>query len=432
MTAKYRYRFYLPLLLSLILSPMALADIDQVPAFFTLQEPVVGGNSYGLEGITPFLIVEIENQSQQLLDDLRLDLLINGEIIYRNLSLPQLQPDQQRRLQIPWTPTTGQHILDVEVQVASASRQVETVTIAQSSLTTTIRFDDIYTHPWLTQRANEFLQEKYPAGEYAELALYADAMVEGSIHEDALDADNDGDDASQRFNRHFYRPTDGLGLQESPGYPPYITECIDSFCSSLEWGNGSQPHNDYDWLDALGHYETADFWNAYYALGHMLHLVQDLAVPAHTHLDIHAVSITDPVGDDLENYCEAILSGGGWLPLPDPTEPMILLNTLESFWENPGVPYPECGMGRLSYYRNRYYCDLSSHDTAAGIFKEMYPDLDWVWDFWAFEYQWDIDSPDLGNWDEEFGSSCPASYAGSMGDDLLLELWSQLRKSGQL
>jgi hypothetical protein len=62
----------------------------------------------------------------------------------------------------------------------------------------------------------------------------------------------------------------------------------------------------------------------------------------------------------------------------------------------------------------------------------MYPDLDWVWDFWAFEYQWDIDSPDLGNWDEEFGSSCPASYAGSMGDDLLLELWSQLRKSGQL
>ncbi len=381
----------------------------------------MGGSSYGLDGITPYLAVEIENQSQQLLSDLRLDLLIDGKRIYQGLPLPKLQPDQQRHLHLPWTPQTGNHVFEVEVRIASASREVETTTIARNRLVTTIRFDEIYTHPWLTQRANEFLQAKYPDGEYEELATYIDAMVAGSTHEDALDADNDGDDATQRFNRHFYRPTDGLGLQESPGYPPHITECIDSFCNSLYWGNGSDPLNDFDWPDALGHYDAADLWNAYYALGHVLHLVQDLAVPAHTHLDIHAVSITDPPGDDLENYCEAVLSGGGWLPVPDPAEPMILLNTLDSFWGNPGAPFPDCGLARLSYYRNRYYCDLSNHDNANGIFKDMYPDLDWVWDFWAFEYQWDIDSPDLGNWDEDFGSSCPASYAGSMGDD---EFWS--------
>lgn len=408
------------LLLSVVNTPVR-ADNNAPQALFSLQKPASGGSSYGSEGITPYLVVEIENQSPQYLTDLRLDLLIDGQVIYRSLPLPQLVPFQQSRLQLPWTPAAGRQTFDVEVIVASAARVAETSTSVRSCLTMTIRFDEIYLHPWLTRRANEFLQSKYPGGEYAELAVYIEAMVEGATHEDALDADNDDDNATQRFNRHFFRPTDASGLQESPGYPPYILECIDSFCNSLDWGNGSQPHNDYDWLDALDHYAVSELWEAYYALGHLLHLVQDLAVPAHTHLDIHAVSINDPVGDDLENYCQAVLAGGGWLPEPDPDAEMILLQNLDSFWDNPGAPFPHSGLTRLSYYRNRYYCDLASHNDASGSFKEMYPDLDWVYDFWAFEYQWDIDSPDVGNWDEDFGNSCPTAYAGSMGDD---EFWS--------
>ncbi len=412
------------LILLLFLTGAGVACGNTAPAASSLQlePPRIGGSSYGREGITPYLLLDLANPASGQRTTLQLDLEIDGEVIYRSLPLPALQPFQQRRLYLPWTPPVGSHTFAVVVRIRDTSRQGDDLSaLIAVSLTTEIRFDDVYTHPWLTRRANEFLQAKYPGGEYAELAAYVDAMAEGATHEDALDADNDGDGATQRFNRHFYRPTDGAGLQQSPGYPPHITECIESFCNSLTWGDGSDPLNDYDWLDAVGHYAAAQTWDAYFALGHVLHLVQDLAVPAHTHLDIHALSITDPPGDNLENYCEAVLSGGGSLPEPDPAASLIQLTDLSTFWSNPGVPFPDCGMGRLSYYRNRYYCDLSNHDNASGIFKEMYPDLDWIYDFWAFEYQWDIDSPDLGNWDESFGDSCPLSYAGSLGDD---EFWS--------
>ena len=66
-------------------------------------------------------------------------------------------------------------------------------------------------------------------------------------------------------------------------------------------------------------------------------------------------------------------------------------------------------MANLSYYRNYYPCDLL---TLTGRLKEMYPNLWWDW-LWG---QWDIDDPDLGNWDENFGTVDPG-FNGSMGDD---------------
>jgi len=382
----------------------------------------IASSAYGLHGKTPCIAVELENIAAEPVGELSLDLEVNGETVYAGIPLGGL-PRGSTTLRIPWAPPRGVADYELVLRIKYRSRSGEAAVTEAGRVfeDLEIRYDDVYTHPWITRRANDFLQAKYPGGEYAELDLYIDAVAEGSIHEDALGADNDGDDSSERFYRHFYRPTDFLGLQEVPGYPPNIFDCVTNLENSLDWGDGSTAYNEYDWQDALAHYAGGDLWNAYYALGHVAHLIEDLSVPAHTHLDIHAVSLAEEYGDDYEDYCEGLISGGGSLPLPDPGESMIVFEDLASFWNNPGAVFPLNGMARLSYYRNRFPCDLSDEDNPQGVFKDMYPALEYIYDFWAFEYQWDIDSPDLGNWDYSFGSSCPLDYSGSMGDD---EWWS--------
>lgn len=52
------------------------------------------------------------------------------------------------------------------------------------------------------------------------------------------------------------------------------------------------------WNTMLGHYENEEYQSAYRYLGRIAHLVQDMGVPAHTHLDSHAL------GDKYETWCE--------------------------------------------------------------------------------------------------------------------------------
>jgi len=280
------------------------------------------------------------------------------------------------------------------------------------------RHEETTVHTWLTRQANIFLQSKFPGEEYQELVDYIDFIVDGSIHEDAGSVaesgdgneDNDNDPVTERSMRHFYRPTDNSGLKESPGYPWHQFSFHSDYVNSLQWGNGSSPYNEYDWQDAIEHYLNSNKEEAYFALGHVVHLLEDLSVPAHTHLDIHAGAF-GLGGDDFENYCNDLTPDQytSSLPVPQAADSIIYFDDLVSFWDNPGTPFPDCGMANLSYYRNYYQCDLS---TETGRLKEMYPNLYWSW-LWG---QWDINDPDLGNWDENFGTVDP-SFNGSMGDD---------------
>jgi len=280
------------------------------------------------------------------------------------------------------------------------------------------RHEETTVHTWLTRQANIFLQSKFPGEEYQELVDYIDFIIDGSIHEDAGSVaesgdgneDNDNDPVTERSMRHFYRPTDDSGLKESPGYPWHQFSFHLDYVNSLQWGNGSSPYNEYDWQDAIEHYLNSNKEEAYFALGHVVHLLEDLSVPAHTHLDIHAGAF-GLGGDDFENYCNDLTPDQytSSLPVPQAADSIIYFDDLVSFWDNPGTPFPDCGMANLSYYRNYYQCDLS---TETGRLKEMYPNLYWSW-LWG---QWDIDEPDLGNWDENFGTVDP-SFNGSMGDD---------------
>src|SRR5688572_9498761 len=81
------------------------------------------------------------------------------------------------------------------------------------------------THRWITRQAAELLIAAYP-GRYDELREFIDEVAAGSEHEDDYLLDGDGDPTSLRVMRHFFRPTDFVGLTMNGTAWP----------SSYEWG----------------------------------------------------------------------------------------------------------------------------------------------------------------------------------------------------
>jgi len=69
-----------------------------------------------------------------------------------------------------------------------------------------------------------------------------------------------------------------------------------------------QYHGDYSWPASIKFYNKGSLDQAYYALGHILHLIEDMTVPAHTRNDPHLPGNLDPYETwtasivDSENY----------------------------------------------------------------------------------------------------------------------------------
>ncbi|MBU2575352.1 MAG: HEAT repeat domain-containing protein [Elusimicrobia bacterium] len=116
---------------------------------------------------------------------------------------------------------------------------------------------DTTIHEWLTQKALELLPK-----DYEEPKQYAAAILEGVKAEDD----------KARFYNHFYNPND-----PQTGYEGNAT--------ALKWGAigyPNNPDNEWDWEDAQRYYREGDKEKAYKALGHVLHLLEDMSCPLHT------------------------------------------------------------------------------------------------------------------------------------------------------
>jgi len=121
---------------------------------------------------------------------------------------------------------------------------------------------DTTMHIWMTKEAIKLLPEGYK-----EVKDYASAILEGVKAED--------DDA--RFYNHFYNP-----YAPEVGYKGHDT--------TLKWGAIGYPDNSgntWDWEDAQRYYRAGDKQKAYRALGHVLHLLEDMTCPMHTHMIRH-------------------------------------------------------------------------------------------------------------------------------------------------
>ena len=138
-----------------------------------------------------------------------------------------------------------------------------------------LAYDDKTTHPALTQEIVEFYNLSFPDKKLTD--QQKEWIIEGSILEDT----------PSRWMNHFYDPQTGKGLW--------------NFSSAKEWSKENikqslYPRGNQTWQKAISLYAEGKKQEAFIALGHILHLIEDMAVPAHTRLDAH------PEGDPYESW----------------------------------------------------------------------------------------------------------------------------------
>jgi hypothetical protein len=245
-------------------------------------------------------------------------------------------------------------------------------------------YDPAHTHRWITRQAIARLVAEYP-GQYDELLEYADEVAGGVEDEDDPLLDGDTDPTTLRVQRHFFRPTDESGLNMFDK----------QFPSSFVWATVPNDQNEWGWDDGMAAWKRGDTKRAYRTLGHMVHLIQDATVPAHTHLDIHG----PPAGDDYENYCSDQTTDEyhSLLPVPPDGAPIPIFLDAHDAWLRTAY---------ASYARNLVPGDLSNHDAATGPIAEMFPDLAWSWLF----SEWKIGTPAVGAEGTGFWMDMPGLY----------------------
>ncbi|MDD5071739.1 MAG: lamin tail domain-containing protein [Patescibacteria group bacterium] len=138
-------------------------------------------------------------------------------------------------------------------------------------------FNDTITHPTLARQSVELFNEF--SGNKISSTAEINWIMQGAREEDT----------PPRWMNHFYNPQTGYGL---------------SFHSSAKNWTGQNikqsfyPKGNQTWQRAIDSYIKGDRKEAFIALGHNLHLIEDMAVPAHTRLDIHLS------GDPFESWAE--------------------------------------------------------------------------------------------------------------------------------
>src|SRR6056297_345839 len=146
-------------------------------------------------------------------------------------------------------------------------------------------YNDTTTHPKLTQAVIDFYNRE---ADKKITNKQVNWIVEGSIEEDS---------PVLRCKNHFYNPQTGSGLDDgkyklAPGIP------------APRWSDSSvdqsKPYygGDYSWQSAIYYYQQEDYQKAFISLGHVLHLLEDMAVPAHVRNDAHEE------GDPYESWAK--------------------------------------------------------------------------------------------------------------------------------
>ncbi len=152
-----------------------------------------------------------------------------------------------------------------------------------------LAYDDKTTHPDLVREAVSFYELSTGKKLSEEQKQWT---IQGSIDEDK----------APRWLNHFYDPVFERGLStEIPGVNGYLAKNWAQFSSyqtinvgniiNLWTGNGpiisGSEWGDFSYEAAVKNYSQNKEKDAYYALGHVLHLVEDMTVPEHTRNDIH-------------------------------------------------------------------------------------------------------------------------------------------------
>lgn len=137
-------------------------------------------------------------------------------------------------------------------------------------------YDNLIIHPKLTRAAITIYNKQEENKITEEQAIW---IEQGAIAEDA----------DPRYLNHFYNPKTGEGLND--GFFKGI--------SAKEWAkHQNSATGDYSESAILKNYKDKNLKRAYQGIGHILHLIQDMDVPAHVRNDAH------PEGDPYEEWAK--------------------------------------------------------------------------------------------------------------------------------
>jgi hypothetical protein len=247
-------------------------------------------------------------------------------------------------------------------------------------------YDSENTHRWIARAAVELLVETYP-GEYDEVLEYAEEIVSGAYHEDDEFLDGDTDPLTFRVMRHFYHAPTKEGL----------TYNNQTFPNSYQWHGIQSEENQWDYHDGMQAYQRGDLKEAYFIAGHTVHLISDLTVPAHAHLDDHP----PPFGDDYENHCSSRTPSQYQSTLKTPAKGTIIPEflDLEDIFQK---------TANASYYRNFYPGELG--EEPSGVLFDMFPEMSQN----IFNGKWRIH--DVGDEGEGFYEVQPGYFYFSKND----------------
>ena len=157
-------------------------------------------------------------------------------------------------------------------------------------------WDDSYTHPNLTKSAIEKLRgvgwlEPYFQNTLGFKKNVGEVLKNGSENKSIIDLLLEGskeeDSPIWRAKNHFHSPIINSGLHQP----------LNNGESALAWERGDSGKNEYSWAKARQYYAEALFTKdsatrnakmalTFASLGQVMHLIQDMAVPAHTRNDM--------------------------------------------------------------------------------------------------------------------------------------------------
>lgn len=162
------------------------------------------------------------------------------------------------------------------------------------------------THPVLTEEVIKFFNAKSQDYEISQKEI--EWIKQGSIDEDE----------PPRYINHFYDPVHNVGwtgkyfgnLTEEEGYKQGSDIAPKPAISAKDWSQNQNYQSAYGrqygnqtWQKAIKSFIDGDKKSAFIALGHILHLIEDMSVPDHTRNDSHPGIYGDP-GSSYENYAK--------------------------------------------------------------------------------------------------------------------------------
>ena len=339
------------------------------------------------------IVASVQNQGTENENSLIIKFFVNDTQVGPSQRIADLASQEAKTVRVGWQPEINSELGDsvIKVEVVKVKGEEELDDNVMTKSLNLMSEDGIIkiqyaknVHQYLTEEALKFLKTKNPEA-YKEMNQYIQDLRKGAYDEDIsiLDCPS-GDcvlDKNMRYLHHFYRPLDGKGYKQE-------------YANAYDWARGGVASNNYDFEDAIEAYKQGDSADAYYKLGFVLHLIEDMSVPEHTHLEYHSdVYGGGEWGAGYEQYIsdqygsnESDCNSNG---LRSFLHPNCIDNTYNdpfySVQQKPVFSYYDSilrdyddlkeffdSMANLSYYRNRFQGNLDIVDGASGKLTDMF------------------------------------------------------------